>query len=154
VDALTAWKSIPRLAQDALARAGAEALDAPDHNGGMTLREVVHHVVEANVVAASIVVAAMGSPGCTYDWSWMLPFGAWMDRMDYRRKPIEPALALLEALNAYVAAQIEPLAGALAREVQLKDSADAALRRVTVAEVLIQEADHARDHLTLGAARE
>jgi hypothetical protein len=146
MDAITAWKRIPGLARAALARAGDEQLDAPDFNGGMTLREVIHHVVEANVVAASIIVAATGSPGCTYDWSWMLPFGPWMDRMDYRRKPIEPALALLHALNAYVAAQLEPLADALEREVMLKDSPDAELRRATVADVLMQEVDHARGH--------
>jgi len=52
---------------------------------------------EANVVAASIVIAALGSPGCTYDWSWMMPFGAW----------------LMGVLNAYVAAQIEPLSDGL-----------------------------------------
>jgi hypothetical protein len=147
MDPLVAWSGIPALIRDALERADASALDDPDFHGGMTLREVVHHVVEANLVAASIIVAASGSPGCTYDWSWMMPFGPWMDRLDYRSKPIEPALALLQALNAYVIAQLEPLPDALQREVLLRDAPDAPLRRTTIAEVLTEEVNHARGHL-------
>ncbi len=141
-DALEAWKQIVVLVRR-LARM--KGLD--EKTGGVTLREVVHHVVEANVVAASIIVAALGSPGCTYDWSWMMPFGTWMKNMRYDRKPIEPALRLLSALNAYVVAQIEPLPGALRRPVLLRDSPKGKTRRVTVADVLIQEADHAREEL-------
>src|SRR5262245_21328001 len=105
----------------------------------MTLREVVHHLVEPNVIAASLLVAALGSPGCTNDWSWMQPFGPWMDRLAYRKKPVEPALALLRALNAWVVAQLEPLPDALGREVLLRDEPGGALRRASVAEVLQQE---------------
>ena len=113
----------------------------------MTRRETVHHIAEANAVAASIVIAALGSPGCVFDWSWMLPFGPWMERMAYDRKPIEPALRLIEALNAYVAAQVEPLAGGLQRRIGLRDEPGAEPRPVTVAEVLLQEARHAREHV-------
>lgn len=112
----------------------------------MTPRETVHHFVEAQVVAASIVVAGLGSPGCTYDWSWMLPFGPWMDRMRYDLKPVGPALALLASLNAWVAAMIEPLPDALSRTVKLRDAQDSDLRTVTIAEVLQQEIDHLQAH--------
>jgi hypothetical protein len=118
----------------------------------MTRRELVHHVVEANVVAAGIVTAGLGSPGCTFDWSWMLPFGPWLDRMRYRDKPLEPALRLLEALNGYVAAQVEPLPDGLQRELFLVDAPGAEPRRTTVGEVLLQEAVHAREHLVRGSA--
>lgn len=123
-----------------------ETLDRSPTGGGLTRRETIHHIVEAGVVAASIVTAALGSPGCVYDWTWMMPFGAWMDRMAYREKPVDPALALLDALNAYVAAQVEPLADGLARTVRLRDEPEAELRTVSVAEVLLQEVDHAREH--------
>ena len=145
-DALEAWKSIVGLVREMVAGLSEEELDRRD-GPGMTVRETAHHIVEANVVAASIVVAALGSPGCVYDWSWMLPFGKWMDRMRYDRKPLAPALELMEALNAYVVAQLEPLEDGLGRTVQLRDSPDAALRTVTVAEVLMQEAEHARQHV-------
>jgi hypothetical protein len=149
MDVIAEWKAIPRLLESALAGATDASLDEPIGPAelGMTRRVVVHHVAEANVVAASIVIAALGSPGCTYDWSWMMPFGPWLDRLDYAHKPIEPARRLVEALNIYVAAQLEPLADGLEREVFLRDAPGGDLRRATVAEVLRQEVDHAREHL-------
>ncbi len=144
---LEAWKSIPHWIDDAFAHVDDASLDEPVDQEGLTRREVLHHLAEANVVAAGIVIAALGSPGCTYDWSWMMPFGAWLDRLDYRHKPIEPSRRLIEALNAYLAAQIGPLPDALERAIFLRDSPAAELRRVTVADVLRQEIDHAREHL-------
>ena len=119
-------------------------LDGERNHNGMTLRETVHHVVEANVVAAGIVVAALGSPGCTFDWSWMQPFGPWLQRLRYDQKPVAPALELLAALNAWVVAQLEPLPDGLQRTVRLRDEPDGALRTATVRDVLLAEADHAR----------
>ena len=146
-EALVAWRSIVPLVRAAVAGKNDADLDRTGADDAMSLRETVHHVVEANVVAASIVVAALGSPGCTYDWSWMMPFGPWMDHMRYDRKPLAPALKLLEALNEYVAAQIEPLPDALERRVLLRDQPGGDLREVTVAQILLQEAEHAREEL-------
>lgn len=152
-DPLDAWKSIVGLVHRAVDGRDEPALDLRVNAAAMSPREMVHHIVEANVVAASIVVAALGSPGCVYDWSWMLPFGEWPRRLGYASKPIGPALELLAALNAWVAAQVEPLADGLQRTVQLRDAPDARLRTVTVAEVLLQEVEHAREHLgELGAS--
>jgi hypothetical protein len=144
MDALTQWRQIPGWVDAAIANA---ELDGTPDASGMTVRELVHHIAEANIVAASIIIAAAGSPGCTYDWSWMLPFGKWMDRLDYRSKPIEPALALLGALNAYVAALLDGRPEALARDVHLRDTPDADPRATTIAGVLLAEVDHARGHL-------
>ena len=123
----------------------AEELDRREGNA-MSPREILHHLAEANTVAASIVIAALGSPGCVYDRSWMQPFGDWMTRLGYERKHIAPALGLFEALNSYVAAQVEPLRDGLARQVRLRDAPGAEPRSLTVADVLLEEAEHARQH--------
>ena len=54
---------------------------------------------------------------------------------------------VLAVLNAYLAAQIEPLPDGLERVVCLRDAPGAELRRVTVADVLRQEIDHIDEHL-------
>jgi hypothetical protein len=141
-DPLAAWKQIV-----GLVRGIAREKNLDRKVDGSTIREIVHHVVEANVVAASIIVAALGSPGCTYDWSWMMPFGPWMKRMRYDRKPVGPTLRLLSAVNAWVVAQVEPLPDALRRTVRLRDEPRGPTRRVTVADVLLQEARHAREEV-------
>jgi hypothetical protein len=67
--------------------------------------------------------------------------------MDYAHKPIEPARLMLEAVNAYLVAQIEPLPDGLTRELRLRDTPDAEPRTVTVGQVLLQEIEHAMEHL-------
>ncbi|TAJ18580.1 MAG: hypothetical protein EPO68_07655 [Planctomycetota bacterium] len=146
-NALAAWESIPRLVHALVDDRSEAELDARADPKTMTPRELVHHIAEANVVAASIVIAALGSPGCVYDWSWMVPAPPWMERLAYGAKPIAPALALVDALNAYVAAQIRPLADGLQRTVQLRDAPGGPLRTATVADVLAAEAEHARHHV-------
>jgi hypothetical protein len=141
-----AWRSIISLVGEAVAGLDDQELDRRPVGAPMSRRELVHHVVEANVVAASLILAALGSPGCVYDWSWMMPFGEWPKRLAYDRKPLAPALAMLTTLNAYVVAQLEPLSDGLQRTVQLRDAPGAELRTVTVAEVLMQEVIHAREH--------
>src|SRR5688572_30007435 len=135
-DPIAAWRSIVELVRTRIAELDEAELDRRADAKSLTLREAVHHIAEANTVAASIVIAALGSPGCVYDWSWMLPFGEWMERLAYARKPIAPALRLLEALNAYVLAQVEPLADGLQRTVKLRDEPGAEPRTASVADVL------------------
>jgi hypothetical protein len=145
-DPVGAWTSIVPLVEERVRGLDDAALDRRPEGAAMTLRETVHHVVEANVVAAGIAVAALGSPGCVFDWSWMMPFGPWMERMRYDRKPLGPSLALLRALNAWVVAQLAPLPDALELTVRLVDQPGAAPRTATVADVLLQEVEHAREH--------
>jgi hypothetical protein len=147
-DALEAWKRIGPLGEGLVDGLSPEDLDRRGDPAPMSIREIVHHIAEANVVASGILTAALGSPGSAFDWSWMLPFGPWMERMAYDRKPIEPSLRLLAALNDWVAAQIEPLADGLAREVKLRVEPEGPVRSVTVAELLRQEVEHAREHVS------
>jgi hypothetical protein len=56
-------------------------------------------------------------------------------------------LRLLEALNEYVATQIEPLGDGVDRTVRVRDEAGAEPHTVTVAKVLLQEVEHAREHV-------
>ena len=82
-DALAAWTSIVPLVQGLVAGLSEAELDRRPDARTMTVRETVHHLAEAGVVAGSIVIAALGSPGSVYVWSWMLPFGRWMELMRY-----------------------------------------------------------------------
>ena len=144
--ALKAWRSIPGLMQELVGGRTAEELDSRE-GSAMSPREILHHVAEANTVAAGIVIAALGSPGCVFDWTWMQPSGDWRSRLEYERKPIAPALGLLDALNSYVVSLVEPLHDGLARQVRLRDAPGAELRTVTVADVLLAEVEHARQHV-------
>ena len=145
--ALRAWRAIPQSIEQAIAGLREQDLDLRDGADGLSIRMIVHHLVEANLVASNILIAALAKSGCTFDWSWVTPGGDWMKRMGYDRAPIAPALATLRALCDYVATLIEMTGDGLGRSVQLLDAPGAKLYSKNVTGLLTQEVDHAKEHL-------
>ena len=146
-DALTRWLQVPDAIQDAIDNLTEDGLDLRGGSNSWSIRETVHHLVEANLVASNIVLAALAKTGCTYDWSWMTPDASWMQRVGYNRAPVGPALQTLKALCSHISGLIGASADALRREVKLLDAPGAELRTVTVTDVLRQEVEHAAEHL-------
>lgn len=146
-DPLREWTALAPLLREQIARAPAARPRAPAGAQGWTACTYVHHVVEANLVAANLVLAALGRPGVTFDWSWMVPNGEWQQRLRYDQAPLEPAIALFERLAEHLAGLVRRAPGGLARHVMLLDAPGAKLRRRTVAQLLLDEVDHARGHL-------
>jgi hypothetical protein len=116
-------------------------------SAGWSIREYVHHLAEANLVASTIVLAALGSSGCEFDWSWMMPDERWMKGLRYDRSRVEPALALLESLGAHVGGLVRALPGAMRRYVRLVGTPGGRSRRRSVAQLLGDECAHVRQHL-------
>jgi uncharacterized damage-inducible protein DinB len=144
---LDAWSRIPARIADAVLELDDAQLERLVAKSGFTIREQTHHLVEAQIVAASIAIAGLGMPGSTYDWSWMWPFGPWMERFPYRTLPLQPSLDALRALNAWVVAVVAGSDDGLSREVKLRDEAGKEPRAVSVADVLQQEVDHTDEHV-------
>ena len=147
VQALQAWREIPWRIERSIEGLSEADLDVRAETPGLTGREIVHHLVEANLIAATILIAALATNGCTYDWSWVQPGGDWMKRMGYDRAPVQPALAALRALCEYVSGLIAAAPDGFARLVQLLDAPGAELYSKTVAGILAQEVEHAAEHL-------
>lgn len=141
------WSSVPgRIrsciddlkAEDLLIRGGAE---------GWSIAEYVHHLVEANLIASNVVLAALGKPGCIYDWSWVTPDRDWMIRLSYDRAPIEPALALHQSLTRHISSLLTLTPRSLRRHVAIVDTPGVVPRKSSVAKVLRDEITHATHHL-------
>lgn len=147
VSTLRAWVSIAPGIRKAISGLSARELGWRGGSAGWSIREYVHHLVEANLVASTIALAALGRSGCEFDWSWMMPDARWMKGLRYDRSPVEPALELLAALGAHVAGLVRAAPGGLSRHVGLVDSPGARRRRRTLGQVLDDECEHARQHL-------
>ncbi len=146
-DAMKAWRSIPARIRRAVSGLSMADLGLRGGSQGWSIREYVHHLVEANLVASNIVLAALGRPGCRFDWSWVTPDAGWMRRLGYDRTPIEPALELLERICSHVTQVVRTAPGGSEAHVMLLDAAEARPRRRTVAQVLADECEHAQHHL-------
>ena len=104
-------------------------------------------MVEANLVASSIVIAAMGKSGCTYDWSWLNPDRSWVERMGYTTAAVGPAIETLSGLGRYLESLFRAVPDAMRRDVNLLDAPGADVYSLTVEQILQQEVEHAREHL-------
>ncbi len=147
VDALRAWSSLPRLIRKAIRGVSAHDLGRRSGPEAWSVQEYVHHLVEANVIAATIITAALGKPGSVYDWSWVTPEGEWVRRLGYNRVAVEPALAFFEHLCHYVALVVRAAPRGLRSHVHLKDTPSGTLTRRTVEQILRDEWKHAQHHL-------
>ena len=113
--ALSDWLEVPRAIESAISDLTEADLDCRGGPNDWSIRETIHHVVEANLVASSIVIAAVGKSGCTYDWSWLNPDRLWMERMGYTRAAVTPAIDALTALGRYVGSLLRATPNALSQ---------------------------------------
>jgi len=147
VDTLAAWRAIPRRIRRATRGLSAAKLDRRGGSEGWSIREYVHHLIEENLVASTIVVAALGDPGCRYDWSWMWPSRKWMRRLGYSKAPVEPAIRFLEALGAHLGGLLARAPRTLSTSVRVAGTRKGRGKLTTVRRVLQDEIDHADHHL-------
>ena len=147
-DLLDKWRRVPQLVSDVVDGRPDEVLAQAKGSDGLTMLELVHHLTEANIVAATMIIAAMGASGTTYDWSWLWPNKEWADRLGYSRVPAAGSIKLLDALIEHVTHVIRAAGNdALEREVRLFDTPNSDVYTKTVADIVRMEIDHAENHL-------
>jgi hypothetical protein len=147
VQPLSEWLQVPRSIEIALEGLTEDDLNLRGGSNGWSIRENVHHVVESNLVACTIVVAAAGNGGITYDCSWLNPDRAWMERLGYTHAAVGPAIDALSGLCRYVAALLGAAPDALRREVKLLGAPGTEPYLMTIEQMIRLEVEHARHHL-------
>jgi hypothetical protein len=67
-------------------------LDAPPAQGGWTIRQIVHHIVDGDDLWKPCIKAALGNEQgeFTLEWYWAVPQDTWADRWAYSGRPIGP----------------------------------------------------------------
>lgn len=146
-DPVREWVAIPSRLERSIRGLDDEDLDRRGGDEGWSIRETVHHLVEANLVASTMIIAAVGADGCEFDWTWLNPDRGWMRRMGYASAPVAPAINALRAVGAHVAGLIAKTPRSLRRRVSLNDSPGAERYVMTVKTILEQEATHVTHHL-------
>ena len=66
-------------------------------DGKWSVRQIVHHVVDSDAVVKTMILAAIGNSGCTYDQSWYPTDNAWAATMVYERRDVSSAVSLFQA---------------------------------------------------------
>jgi len=144
---LRSWRRIPIQVKKTVKGLSHEELTLRKGKNMMSMHETVHHVAEANIVAASMIIAALGKDGATYDWTWLYPNLEWIKRMGYAKVPIKPVVKMLDCLNEHIANLVRVNPKVLRRKVTLFDTPGGETYTMTVEEIMKLEVDHAIEHL-------
>lgn len=145
VQALCDWAQVSRDLEIALAGLTESDLNFKGGPHGWSIRETVHHLVESNLVAGTIVIAAVGAGGCTFDCSWMNPDQTWMERMAYRGS-VTSAMVAMSAVCRHASDLLQGAPGGLGRAINLLGP-EATSYPMTVEQMVRLEVEHARNHL-------
>lgn len=146
-EALAAWSRIPDRIRHSIRGLNESELDLRGGSEGWSIRESVHHLVEANLVASNMIIAALATNGCNFDWTWVNPGKSWMRRVGYDTADVRLAVKALSAVCRHMSALVAAQPGALDRTVKLNDAPGAKRYVTTVEKILGQEIEHAKEHL-------
>ena len=144
---ISEWKTIPTRIRKSIRGLSEEDLNVKGGSEGWTIRETVHHLVEANLVASNMIIAALAVDGCDYDWTWVNPDKAWMRRVGYDTADIDLAIKALLALSRHISALLAANTRTLARTVKLNDAPGRPRYVASIRKILCDEVEHAKEHL-------
>ncbi|MEQ1645001.1 MAG: DinB family protein [Pyrinomonadaceae bacterium] len=147
IEVINEWRQIPTNIDAIISGLSNDDLGRQVEALGFSVRATVHHLVEANIVTASMIIAAMGKSGATYDWTWLYPNADWCSRLGYESTPIEPSLDALRGLIMHITNIVASQDDALERMVTVSNSPGAPTYTLTVGQMIKQEVDHAAEHL-------
>ena len=146
IEAIDEWAMIPADIEKSISGLSETDLDRRGGSEGWSIREYVHHLVEANLVASTMVIAALANTGGDFDWTWVNPNEAWMKRVGYDKADVKPALTMLTAVCDHITGIVAAQPGMLERYIRLNDSPGAKRYSATVEKILRDEREHANHH--------
>ncbi len=84
-----------------------EDLNRKRAEGKWTVREIIHHIADAEDIWKSIIKAAVGNPGCDYDMNWYPIDNKWAPVMGYAERGVENSIELFRVSRNQIIELVE-----------------------------------------------
>jgi uncharacterized damage-inducible protein DinB len=123
-------------------------LDAPPSEGGWTIRQIVHHIVDGDDLWKVGIKVALGNEQGVFalDWYGALTQDDWAERWAYARRSLDVSMALFKANRAHVLQILEQVPDGWSRSVGVRNP-NGETERVSVGFVVEMQADHVVHHV-------
>ena len=102
---------------DALAGLAEADLDLARAQDKWTIREIAHHIADAEDLWEIACKSALGNCGCLLDVSWYIIDNKWAEPLQYATRPVDEALNLYRAIRHQVLELLEHVPGAWEKHV-------------------------------------
>lgn len=138
----------PALLERALAGLRGTDLDSPPSQGGWTIRQIVHHIVDGDDLWKTCIKAALGNEQgeFTLEWYWALPQEFWANRWAYAKRSLDVSVALLKANRAHILQLLAQVPDGWCRSVGVRRP-NGETERMPVGAVVEMQADHVVHHV-------
>ena len=99
---LKQYSSLPDKLDSAIEGLSETQLNLIRSEGKWSIRQIIHHLVDSNAIVQTIILAASGNSGCTYNQSWYDVDNKWVKTLDYERRKIGTAVTLYRNNHLYL----------------------------------------------------
>ncbi len=126
-----------------LTEADLDLMRAP---GEWTIRQTVHHLAESASLFLLAIKSALAQSGSTYVRN---PYDQehWVEALDYRGRPIEPSLMLIQAVHRHISQLLYHLPDPWDRYIMMKFADEEGEgEKITVGELITMLVRHTTDH--------
>ncbi len=138
----------PSLLEQALSTLQPGDMDTPPDDGGWTIRQIVHHIVDGDDIWKNCIKIALGNERAEFslDWYGSLSQKDWAERWAYSRRSLEESLALLKAIRNHIHQLLTEIPEGWTRSVSVRSS-KGEIESVTVGFVVEMQTEHLLHHL-------
>jgi hypothetical protein len=144
---LTQYAKAPDQLEDVLFGLSESDIDMVRDDGKWTIRQIVHHIVDADSMVKMIILIALGNSGSSYDQTWYGTENAWVETLCYAERDIAPAVAVYRANHCYVEQLVHCLSDAWDSCVVLKHARAPEGQKITVEHLIRGRVHHALHHI-------
>jgi hypothetical protein len=138
----------PAILESALAGLSDSELDYVPSNGGWTIRQIVHHLVDGDDLWKIYIKIALGNEQAefTLQWYLALPQTEWANRWSYEKRSINVSLTLFKAIRGHILQLLEYAPDGWTKSAKFRDS-NGEIEVVPVGFVIQMQADHVEHHV-------
>jgi hypothetical protein len=115
--------------------------------GKWTIREIVHHLVDADYLVHTLILAALGNSGCVYDQTWYKCDNSWVQILKYQQRSIDLATSLFKANHQSLVELLKILPECLEQYIILRWEKDPQGTKTTVEQLIRSRIHHTRHHI-------
>ena len=145
---LELFKRGPGILENALAGLSDIELDYAPSNGGWSIRQIVHHLVDGDDLWKMYIKIALGNEQAEFTLKWYLelPQTEWANRWSYEKRSIDVSLTLFKAIRVHILQLLEYAPDGWTKSAQFRDS-NGKIEVVPVGFVIQMQADHVVHHV-------
>ncbi len=145
---LTRYAAGPVQLEAAVAGLGERDLDVAPTEGGWSIRQIAHHIVDGDDIWKVGIKAALGNGEGEFSlrWYWDVPQDAWAERWNYAGRDLAPSLALFHANREHVLQLLRHIPDAWTRSIHMTWLSGKQVQ-ITVGEIVEMQARHALGHV-------